>query len=490
MAPADILLGIDQGTTGTRVVAYDRALAPVAEAYRRTPVSHPRPGWIEKDADAVVRAVEDAVGEVVAAVGGGGRIAAVGLDNEGETVVAWDAETLQPLAPAVVWGCRRSQPVVDRLAAQGAEARIRAVSGLPLDPYFSSSKLRFLLEEEPAVSAAARDGSLRVGTLDAYVTARLGDGARTDASTASRTQLQALRRPGRWDPELLGAFGIDAAWLPAICESTGDLGTLSALPLRAMLVDQTAALAGHGCLAPGATKATYGTGIFILANAGTTAPTPEGLLPVVAWTIEGVTTYAVDGGVFSAGTVIDWLRDGIALIDEPAETEALARGVEDSGGVRFLPALAGLGAPWWRSEARAVWAGITAGTTRGHLVRAVLDALAFRVGDVLDAMAPVAGRPATLRVDGGLTANGYLLERQAAVLGLPVVVARETESTALGAAAMAGVGAGLLALSDIPALVGSGRRVEPGAGVDARERAGWRAFVEAAAALGGYQDVS
>lgn len=472
-----ILVGVDQGTTGTRTVAFDERLEPVAEAYRKVAVTHPQPGWIAKDATEVVQSVEATVAEVVAAVGGAGKVGAIGLDNEGETVVAWDPRSRVPHADAVVWGCRRSQGIVDRLAGSGELIAER--SGLPLDPYFTSTKIRWLIENVPAVAA----GSL-FGTLDAYVTLQLGDGARTDPSTAARTQLQALAAPGAWDPVLCETFGIDPRLLPEIGPSTGELGTLCGLPLRAMLVDQTAALAGHGCLEPGSIKATYGTGIFVLQHAGTEPPRNlQGVLPVVAWEHAGETAYALDGGVFSAGTVIDWLgRDGLQLFDDPAETEALARSVPDTAGVAFLPALAGLGAPWWRSDARGVFAGLTAGASRAHLVRAALDALCFRVRDVVDAMAATAGRPAALRVDGGLTANGYLLQRQADVLGIPVVVARTPETTALGAAAMAGVGAGLLSLDDVRDAVAGGRTVEPAA--DASEDyARWHAFAERAAEL-------
>jgi glycerol kinase len=472
-----ILIGVDQGTTGTRTVAFDEHLEPVAEAYRRVAVTHPQPGWISKDARDVIRSVDETVAEVVAAVGGAGDVAAIGLDNEGETVVAWDPATGEPLADAVVWGCRRSQPIVERLAAHGDLVERR--SGLPLDPYFSSTKIRWLIENVADVTEATR-----FGTLDAYVTLRLGDGARTDPSTAARTQLQALAAPGTWDEELCGIFGVERDSLPAIGPSTGSLGTLCGLPLRAALVDQTAALAGHGCLEPGSVKATYGTGIFVLQNAGTSPPRDlQGVLPVVAWQHDGATTYALDGGVFSAGTVIEWLgQDGLGLFADPAETEALANSVADAAGVAFLPALAGLGAPWWRSDARGVFAGLTSGTTRAHLVRAALDALCFRVRDVVEAMSATAGRPTALRVDGGLTANGYLLQRQADVLGIPVVVSRTAETTALGAAAMAGVGAGLLSLADVANAAGGGRVVEPAAdATEDYER--WHAFAERAADL-------
>ena len=358
--------------------------------------------------------MERALGDLTAQLDG--EVSAVGLDNEGETVVAWDAQTLRPLAPAIVWGCRRSP--ADRRAAGGGRSRPahRGAVRPAARPYFSATKIRWLVENDEAVAAAAAESSLRVGTLDAYVCARLGDGARTEPSTAGRTQLQALAAPGSWHPELLELHGIEAAWLPPIGPSAGHFGRLADRPLRALLVDQTASLAGHGCMLPGMAKATYGTGIFLLQQAGPVPPTQTGgLIPVVAWELaEGRPGYALDGGVFSAGTVLTWLRDGLAAFPDPAESEAMANSVPDTDGVRLLPALAGMGAPWWRADARAVVAGITASTTRAHIVRAALDALCFRVRDLVDAL-PL--RPDVLRVDGGLTANGYLVQRQADVLG-------------------------------------------------------------------------
>jgi glycerol kinase len=479
-----VLVGIDQGTTGTRTVAFDERFAELAQAYRRVPVSHPRPGWVEKDAEAVVESVSETLAEVAAAVGPD-RITAVGLDNEGETVMAWDAETLRPLAPAVVWSCRRSEAIVERLEAAGAGQRVLELAGTPLDPYFSSTKIAWLLEHADAVRRAAAAGTARFGTLDAYVCARLGDGARTEPSTAARTQLQELARPGAWSVPLCQTFGVDAGTLPPIGPSAGDLGSLRAagidrpLPLRALLVDQTAALAGHGAVTPGAAKATYGTGIFLLAHAGSAPPRAAGLLPTVAWQVDGRADYALDGGVFSAGSALDWAV-GLGLLAAPERSGDLAASVPDSGGVRFLPALTGLAAPWWRPDARAAWAGMTAHTTAAHLVRALLESLCFRVRDIVEALAAAGAAPSALRVDGGMTANPWLMQRQADVLGIPVQVAATAEATALGAAAVAGVGAGLWTLADLGSLAQGGTAYEPGPAAAARddEYAAWRAFVE------------
>jgi glycerol kinase len=479
-----VLVGIDQGTTGTRTVAFDGSFGELAQAYRRVPVAHPRPGWVEKDAEAVVASVAETLAEVAAAVGPE-RVTAVGLDNEGETVVAWDAETLRPLAPAVVWSCRRSERIVERLEAGGAGTQVRELAGTPLDPYFSSTKIAWLLEHDDAVRRAADAGTARFGTLDAYVCARLGDGARTEPSTAARTQLQELARPGRWSPALCETFGVDPGTLPPIGPSAGGLGGLRVpgierpLPLRALLVDQTAALAGHGAVGQGAAKATYGTGIFLLAHAGADPPRAEGLLPTVAWQVGAGAEYALDGGVFSAGSALDWAV-GLGLLDAPERSGDVAASVPDSGGVRFLPALTGLAAPWWRADARAAWAGMTAHTTPVHLVRALLESLCFRVRDIVEALAAAGAAPASLRVDGGMTANPWLMQRQADVLGIPVQVAATAEATALGAAAVAGVGAGRRTMADLGSLAEGGTTYDPGPGAAARgdEYAAWREFVE------------
>ncbi len=491
--PPDLLLAIDQGTTTTRAIVFDRGLRPVASATRPLETMHPQSGWVEQDPEAILASVVEAVAEVLAAVGGPGRIAAAGLDNQGETVVAWDATTRRGLGPAIVWQCRRSRPIVERLRAAGHEPEIRSRTGLPLDPYFSAGKLTWLLEEEPAVRTAAERGTLRFGTVDAWLTERLGDrGAQTDPSTASRTQLLDIHARA-WDERLAALFAVPVETLPAIVPTSGDLGRLShpswggSIPITALACDQQAALAGHGAFTPGALKATYGTGVFVLANAGPEPALVDGIETSVAWTLPtGATDYVLQGGVFTAGALVDWLRDGLGLVADVAEMERLARSVPDTAGVRVLPALAGLGAPWYRADVRAVVAGLSAAADRAHVVRATLDAIAHRVADVVEAVLPgLASPPTALRVDGGLTANGYLLERQADLLGLPVVAASIGESTALGIAGLAGIGAALLTVDDIAAANPPARRVEPRLAAAEREaeRAAWRRFVEQAAAL-------
>jgi glycerol kinase len=500
---ADLVLAIDEGTSSARAIAYDTGWTPVASASRRLATEHPQPGWAEQDPEAILSAVVEVVAEVLDDVGGPGRIAAAGLANQGETVVAWDGATGRPLAPAILWSCRRSQAIVDRVAAAGEGPHVRELTGLPLDPYFSASKMRWLLEEVPAVAGAAAEARLTVGTVDAWITAQLGGGgrgggthgARTDPSTASRTQLLALADL-TWSDDLLAIWGVPRDALPAIVPTTGPLGELAdpawggSLPLRAMACDQQAALAGQGGHRDGTAKATFGTGVFVLANAGVAVPdAPDGILATVAWVdADGRPTYALDGGVFSAGSLLDWLHADLGIVDHPAELDALAARVPDAGGVRILPALAGLGAPWWEPDARVVVAGLSAATGRAHLARAALDAIAHRTADVVEAMAPAlpeAARGAPLRVDGGLTGSALLVKRLADLLGRRVEIAADIESTALGTAVLAAIGAGRLDAADAPSVAATRRTVQPTLDEPTRraERAAWRAFVGRAIAL-------
>lgn len=484
-----MVIGIDQGTTGTTCVAYDDGLKPVAEAYRELPTRYPRPGWVEQDPEEIVRSVVEAVGAVLAAIGGPGRVDAAGLSNQGETVVAWDAGTGRALGPALVWSDRRGADVVARLERAGQAERVWRATGLRLDAYFSAPKLAWLLAHDDAARAAAATGTLRLGTLDTWLAWRLGGGRMlTDHSTASRTQLLGLRSDA-WEPDLLDLFGVPATALAEVRPSVGPRGELAhaswggALPWTASLVDQPAALAGNACFDQGSVKATYGTGCFVLVNAGTEAPPPpDGLLASIAWSHGQGRVYALDGGVFTAGTAITWLRS-IGLIADAAETAPLAASVADTGGVRFLPAITGLGAPWWDGDARGAFTGITAGTTRAHLVRAVLDAIAYRVRDVLEAAwASGAPRAQAIRADGGMARNSYLMQRQADLLGIPVERNARVEATAAGTAALAAVGAGLLGYMDIRALLPTVERHEPRTGNDERDAdyAGWHDWLRRA----------
>jgi glycerol kinase len=358
---------------------------------------------------------------------------------------------------------------------------------MPLDPYFSAGKLAWLLEHDQRVRSAREQGTLRMGTVDSFLCDRLGAGFATDPSTASRTQLGAPD----WDPALLSIFGVPGHVLPTIMDTAGDLGVLrhpswsQELPLRARCVDQQAALAGAGCVKPGLVKATYGTGVFVLAHAGAKRPEPGGgLLPTIAWQIDGVLEWAIDGGVFTAGALLEWLSRGLGLASDPAALTAAARSVDDAAGVRVLPALAGIGAPWWKPDARAVVAGLTSAARPAHVARAALEAIAWRVADILDVVqetVPVE----VLRVDGGMTRDPTLLQLQADFAGITVQPGA-VDATAAGAAALAAVGAGLWAsVQEIADQVHAGEAVRPQRDQEwrSRARAEWRSFVEKAAAL-------
>jgi glycerol kinase len=480
-----LLLGIDEGTSAVKAVLYDGDLRPLAEARREKRLTYARPGWVEQDPGEVLAAVVDAVGEVLA--GAADRVVACGLDHQGESVLAWEADSGRPLTPIVTWQDKRSQEVLDRLEQAGQGEEIRRRSGMPLDPYFSAGKLAWLLEHDASVQQALEAGRLRMGTVDSFLSDRLGAGFATDPSTASRTQLGAPQ----WDPSLLGLFGVPAEVLPEITDTAGELGVLrheawaQELPLRARCVDQQAALAGAGCVRPGLVKATYGTGVFVLAHVGDERPSPGGgLLPTIAWSVGGHAEWAVDGGVFTAGALLDWLSRDLGLSADPASLAAAAATVEDAGGVKLLPALAGVGAPWWKPDARAVIAGLSAGARPAHIARAALEGIAWRVADIMGAVqqtTPVQ----VLRVDGGLTRDATLLQLQADTAGV-TVQRGPVDATAAGAAALAAVGAGLWGSTlEIEQRVPVGERVAPRRDSQWREaaHADWRTFVERAAAL-------
>ena len=396
-------------------------------------------------------------------------------------MLAWDAETGEPLSPVIVWQDKRQT----ELLVAFDEAEISARSGLPIDPYFSSGKLAWLLRNGLEVTP-----SLRLGNVDAWLTDRLGAGFVTDASTASRTQLYRLGDPG-WDDWLCETFGVPADALPPIGDSVGDLGTLRHdrwpvdLPLTARVVDQQAALAGAGCVAPGLVKATYGTGVFVLAHVGDEVPEATGgLLPTVAWRTGGRTEYALDGGVFAAGEMLEWLCRELGLAPEPAALGELARGAESAGGVRILPGITGVGAPWWRPDARGTIAGLTAGAKRAQVARAALEGIAWRVADIVGAVRESVAVD-TLRVDGGLTNEPALLQLQADAIGAPVEQGL-ADATAAGAAALAAVGAGLIDdIAAIADLVPTTSRVEPQRddAWRASEHEAWRQFVQLAVQL-------
>jgi glycerol kinase len=470
-----LVLGIDDGTTAVKVALFDEGLNEVASARRPVPTSNPAPGRVEQDGEAVLEAVVDACAEVLPAAEGR-EIVGVGLDHQGESVLGWDPETGTPRSPIIVWQDKRGTDAYNNVAPD-----LLARTGLPPDPYFSAPKLSWLVREAgPGV---------RLGTVDAFLCDRLGAGSGTDASTASRTALQALAAPGAWNAELCAAFGVPLDALPPIAPTTGELGVLRhprwgdvALPLRARVCDQQAALAGAGCVRAGMTKATYGTGVFVLAHAGTEVPNAEGLLPTIAWDACGRVEYALDGGVFTAGALLEWLTGTLGLAPDPAALGALAASVDDSAGVRILPALAGTGAPHWQPDSRAAITGLTAAATPAHIARAAFESIAHRVADILDAApAPVA----VLRVDGGLTNSDLLCQLQADLAQVPVE--RGTpDATVSGAAGLALIGAGLLPdTTSLEALSPTLHRFDPRLtpGEAARLRASWRTFTAAALKL-------
>ncbi|MET0627232.1 MAG: glycerol kinase GlpK [Acidimicrobiia bacterium] len=444
------VLAIDAGTTGVRTVAIDQHGTPGAVSYREFPQHFPRPGWVEHDADDIWAAVRATLRDVVAQVDSA-DVAAIGITNQRETVVAWDRTTGRPVHRALVWQDRRTAARCDELRAAGVEALVRSRTGLVLDPYFSATKLEWLFTE----GAIAPTPEVAVGTVDSWILWNLTGGAdggvhATEASNASRTLLFDIDALA-WSDELCTVFGVPMSCLPAVAPSCGRFGTTHpdaaaglAVPVSGIAGDQQAALFGQACFAPGMAKNTYGTGSFVLVNAGSTRPsTVDGVLTTVAWTTADTVTYALEGSIFVTGAAIQWLRDGLGLLDAASEAGPLAASVADTDGVVFVPALTGLGAPWWDPYARGAILGITRGTTRAHLVRATVEAMAWQTADVVDAIS-ASGRGVTeLRVDGGAAAMDVLCQFQADVLGITVQRADVLEATALGAAFLAGIAEGV-----------------------------------------------
>ncbi|WP_419814414.1 glycerol kinase GlpK [Glacieibacterium sp.] len=450
MTASDLILVLDEGTTSTRAIVFDRTGDIVAQSARPLTQSFRQPGWVEHDAAEIWAHSLSCLTDATAAVGLE-RIACIGLTNQRETVVFWDRRTGEPLAPAIVWQDRRSAVLCERLRTDGREALVQERTGLVLDPYFSGTKIAWALENWPVVRAAAGDGTLAVGTIDSYLLFRLTEGRvhATDATNASRTLLMDLGSC-QWDERLLGLLGVPRSVLPTITDCVGSLGSTTLLgrmlPITASIGDQQAAAIGQACLTPGMVKATYGTGTFVLAQAGAARPASKHrLLSTVAWRIDGVASYALEGSIFTAGAAVQWLRDGLRIIEASAETEALARSVPDSGGVVMVPAFAGMGAPHWRPDVRGLITGITSGTSFAHIARATLEAMGHQTADLLAALAADGVVTERLRVDGGMVANDWLCQDLADTLGIPVERPRVIETTALGCAMLAGLGAGLFA---------------------------------------------
>jgi glycerol kinase len=476
-----IILVLDAGTTSTRAIAFTGSGDIVASASRALTQHYPQSGWVEHDAGEIWRLSRDCLIEVADRVGAP-RIATIGITNQRETIVFWDKTSGEAIAPAIVWQDRRTADACAALRAAGHEAMVQARTGLLLDPYFSATKIRWALDNWPQVAAAAAAGVLRVGTVESWLIWKLSAGARhiTDATNASRTLLMNLATC-RWDAELLTLFDIPPAILPDITDCAGPLATTVLLghdvPITGSAGDQQAAAIGQACLSAGQLKATYGTGCFLLAHAGPVAPvSSHRLLSTVAWRLGGAPAYALEGAIFTAGAAVQWLRDGLGIIASSAESQQLAQSVADSGGVVFVPALAGMGAPHWQPQARGTLTGLSGGTTRAHIVRATLEAMGQQTADLVDALAADGVTPARLRVDGGMVANDWLCQDLADSLGVTVERPRIIETTALGAAMLAGVGAGLFAdLGAAAAMAAPDRSFQPAITPQARaaRRSAW-----------------
>ena len=486
------LVSLDQGTTSSRATLFSCQGEPLATAAREFAQHYPRPGWVEHDPLEIWESQLACLREVLSASPvSTSRIAGIGITNQRETTLVWERATGRPLHPAIVWQDRRTADLCRSLRREGVEPLVRERTGLLLDPYFSGSKLAWLLQQVEGIRARGERGELCFGTVDSWLIFRLTGGRShvTDLSNASRTLLFNIRTLD-WDDDLLRIFGVPRAMLPEVLPNTATFGhtlpefTGLPIPITAVAGDQQAALFGQGCLSPGMAKATFGTGAFVVMNSGARGGDAEGVLTTIAWQLPGESVqYALEGSIFIAGAAVEWLKEGLGLIGSAAEVEALAASVPDTAGVYFVPALSGLGTPYWDPYARGVIAGLTRGSTRAHLARAALEAIAFQTVDAIRAMEAGSGVALSeLRVDGGAAANNLLMQMQADLLGAPVLRPRFTESTSLGAALLAGIGAGVLDASAVAGLWALDRRFEPAMAEDRREelRRGWLRSVQLA----------
>jgi glycerol kinase len=474
-----MILAIDEGTTGVTCLVFDLEAELLGRAYREFEQHFPRPGQVEHDAGEIWEVTRAVALEALAEAGTSpGELHAIGITNQRETVCVWDPATGEPLHRALVWQDRRTAARCDELRERGYEPLIRSATGLILDPYFSATKIEWLLQEVDGLAERARAGRAVFGTIDAWLAFKLTGEHVTEPSNASRTMLYDLRA-GDWNDELLGLFGVPRAALPEVRPSIGELGRtrgdalpgFDGVPVSGIAGDQQAALYGQACLDPGTAKNTYGTGSFVLVNTGDDPPPvpPPGLLATVAWSIGQRTTYALEASIFVTGAAVQWLRDGLGVIEDARETEALAASLAGNDGVYFVPALTGLGAPHWDPYARGTIVGLTRGTGRAHLARAALEAIAYQTVDAVRAVEAAAGiTVGALKADGGAVANAWLMQFQADVLGVPVVVPEVSETTALGAALLAGVGAGVWTQGHVASLWRERARYEPAMGADAR----------------------
>jgi glycerol kinase len=498
MSKADLILALDQGTTSTRAIVFDRGGRPLGVAQQELPQHYPQPGWVEHDPEDIWRDARAVLtGALVNAKVDARRIATLGITDQRETTLLWDRRTGQCLHRAIVWQDRRTAELCARLKAEGLEPEVQRKTGLLLDPYFSATKLGWILDHVEGARSRAERGELAFGTIDCFLLWRLTGGRvhATDATNASRTLLYDIRR-GDWDEELLRLFKIPRQLLPEVRDSNGDFGVTnasvlgSAVPISGIAGDQQAATVGQACFRPGMMKSTYGTGCFALINTGGDCVISKSrLLSTIAYRIGGQTTYALEGAIFVAGAAVQWLRDALGLVASAAETETLAKAANPAECVYLVPAFVGLGAPYWDAEARGAIFGLTRGAGRAELARATLDSVCYQTRDLLQAMrndgAPV---PDTLRVDGGMVRNDWLMQRLADLTGSPVERGLLPETTALGAAFLAGLGAGLYGSTEEVARLWSGAgRFEPALAVAERDRAyaGWQDAVSRTLTRGG-----
>ncbi len=484
MTSGETILAIDQGTTSTRSLVFDAEGRLLACAQKEFPQYYPQAGWVEHDLEDIWR---DTVATLREAVEKSGRpVAAIGIANERETVAVWDRETGAPVHPAIVWQDRRTAGHCERLRADGVEDLVRARTGLLLDPYFSATKLAWILDNVPGARHRAERGELAFGTIDSFLLWRLTGGRvhATDATNASRTLLFDIERQA-WDPELLALFEIPDCILPEVRDSACRFGTTTPdllgteVPITGIAGDQQAALVGQACVAPGMVKATFGTGCFVLVNTGAACLRPRaGTLSTLAYRLDGAPTYATEGAIFVAGAAVKWLRDGLGVIARAAETEGLAASLDDNHGVYMVPAFVGLGAPHWDPHARGLICGLTSDTSVAHIVRAALESVAYQSLDLLQALAAETGRTSgTLRIDGGMAGNDWFCQFLADILEVPVERPSLLEATARGAAFLAGLGVGLYSgLSGVASAWTKGAGFAPSMdpGMRARNIEGWR----------------
>jgi glycerol kinase len=488
------ILAIDQGTTGTTAMLFDRSGKVMAKVNHEFPQYFPRSGWVEHDPLEIWTSVLETVEEALSAAGSKpSDIASIGITNQRETSVFWERSSLEPVGRAIVWQCRRSADICEQLKLDGLEERFRSRTGLMLDPYFSGTKITWKMQNDPEFAKMAMSGDVCFGTVDSWLLAKLTGGRvhATDYSNASRTLMYNIHELD-WDDDLLGSLGVPRLILPEVKPSSGVFGETDpasffgeAIPIGGVAGDQQAALFGQACYSPGMTKNTYGTGSFVLMNTGEKpVDSKTGMLTTIAWGLDGKVTYALEGAIFITGAAIQWLRDGLRIIKDATEAGPIAETVEDTGGVYFVPALVGLGAPYWDPYARGAIVGITRGTTREQLVRATVDSMAYQVRDVMGAMESDSGiKVVSLRVDGGASVMNVLLQFQSDLLGVEVRRPVVAETTALGAAYLAGLAVGYWKdVDEVERIWESDRAFEPAAdpGVMDIKYAGWKQAVERA----------